>query len=59
MDVLVEFCPEIRIGLIGIAALQRELSELLGRQVDLGTPGDLSRYFRAKVMREAIEQYAA
>ena len=54
-----EFFPEIRIGLIGIAALQRELSELIGRQVDLRTPGDLSRYFRAKVMREAIEQYAA
>jgi len=59
VDVLVEFFPEIRIGLIGIAALQRELSELIGRHVDLRTPGDLSRYFRAKVMREAIEQYAA
>ena len=59
VDVLVEFFPEIRIGLIGIAALQRELSELIGRPVDLRTPGDLSRYFRAKVMREAVEQYAA
>ena len=59
MDVLVEFFPEIRIGLIGIAALPRELSELLGRPVDPGTPGELSRYVRAKVMREAIEQYAA
>ena len=29
VDVLVEFFPEIRIGLIGIAAMQRELSELI------------------------------
>ncbi len=42
-----------------MAALQRELSKLIGRQVDLRTPGELIRYFRAKVMREAIEQYAA
>ena len=59
VDVLVEFFPETRVGLIGMAAMQRELSELIGRQVDLRTPGDLSRYFRAKVMREAVEQYAA
>ena len=59
VDVLVEFFPETRIGLIGMAALQREFSELIGRQVDLRTPGDLSRYFREKVMKEAIEQYAA
>jgi predicted nucleotidyltransferase len=57
--VLVEFFPETRIGLIGMAALQRELSELIGRQVDLRTPGDLNRYFRDKVIKEAVEQYAA
>ena len=45
--------------LFGERSLQRELSELIDRQVDLRTPGDLSRYFRAKVMREAIEQFAA
>ncbi len=59
VDVLVEFFPKTRIGLFGMAALQRELSELIGRRVDLRTPGELSRYFRARVMREAIEQYAA
>jgi predicted nucleotidyltransferase len=59
VDVLVEFFPETRIGLIGMAALQRELSDLIGRQVDLRTPGDLSRYFREKVIKEAVEQYAA
>ncbi|MCK4658922.1 MAG: nucleotidyltransferase family protein [Phycisphaerae bacterium] len=59
VDVLVEFLPETRIGMIGMAAMQRELSELIGRQVDLRTPGDLSRYFRAKVIQGAIELYAA
>lgn len=59
LDVLVEFLPETRVGLFGIAAMQRELSEIIGRRVDLRTPGDLSRYFRDRVLKEAIEQYAA
>ena len=59
VDVLVELLAETRIGLFGMAALQRELSELIGRRVDLGTPGELSRYFRAKVMAAAVEPYAA
>ena len=59
LDVLVEFLPETRVGLFGIAAMQRELSEIIGRQVDLRTPGDLSRYFRDRVLKEAVEQYAA
>jgi uncharacterized protein len=36
-----------------------ELSQLLGRQVDLRTPEDLSRYFRSAVLREAKLLYAA
>lgn len=59
VDVLVEFLPGVRCGLIGMARLQRELSELIGRPVDLRTPKDLSRYFRDQVLREAVEQYAA
>ena len=59
MDAPAEFLAEKRIGLLGMAALQRELSELIGRRVDLGTPGELSRYFRAKVMAAAVEPYAA
>lgn len=46
LDLLVEFEPGHRIGLSGMAALQRELSTLVGRDVDLRTPGDLSPYFR-------------
>jgi len=59
VDVLVEFEPGVRIGLIGLAGLELKLSELLGRKVDLNTPGFISRYFRDQVLREAEVLYAA
>ena len=59
IDVLVEFLPRARVGLIRMAALQLELSELLGRPVDLRTPQDLSPYFRETVLNQAEVQYAA
>ncbi|MBI4610959.1 MAG: nucleotidyltransferase family protein [Candidatus Rokubacteria bacterium] len=59
VDVLVEFEPEHVPGLLGIARLERELSAIFGgRKVDLRTPEDLSRYFRADVIAEAELQYA-
>ena len=36
-----------------------ELTEKLGRKVDLRTPEELSRYFRAKVVAAAAVQYEA
>jgi len=59
VDVLVEFEDGSVPGLLGMGRLQRELSELLGRQADVRTPRDLSRYFRDQVTAEAEEQYAA
>lgn len=59
VDVLIEFEQGVHIGLLGMAALQNELSLILGRQVDLRTPQDLSRYFRDEVMASAVVQYAA
>jgi uncharacterized protein len=59
VDVLVEFEPGVVVGLIRMAALERELSEMLGRAVDLRTPADLSRYFRDEVLASAEVQYAA
>lgn len=59
VDVLVEFEPGHRIGLLRMARIERELSERLGRKVDLRTPADLSRYFRDEVVRDAQVQYAA
>ena len=59
VDVLVEFDAGHSIGLIRLAAFQRELTALIGRAVDVRTPHDLSRYFRDDVLRSAVEQYAA
>lgn len=56
VDVLVEFEPGHTPG-FGFVRLQRELSELLGRPVDLHTYRSLSRYFRDEVVREADVQY--
>ncbi|MBM3216705.1 nucleotidyltransferase family protein [Candidatus Poribacteria bacterium] len=58
VDVLVEFEPGTRVGL-AFFAMQRDLSQILGRRVDLNTPEDLSRYFRDEVMREAEVLYDA
>jgi len=56
VDVLVEFEPGHTPGL-AFFAMQRELSELLGRRVDLNTPECLSRYYRDEVLAEAEAQY--
>ncbi len=53
IDVLVEFEPDAKIGLIGFARVENRLTRLLGRKVDLNTPGFLSPYFRDEVLREA------
>jgi hypothetical protein len=55
VDVLVEFEPAYRIGLIRLAGVELELSRLLGRKADLRTVPDLSRYFREEVVREKTD----
>jgi predicted nucleotidyltransferase len=60
VDLLVQFEPEAVPGLLGLAAIEMELSDLLGgRRVDLRTAQELSRYFRDEVVRTAQVQYAA
>ena len=59
IDLLVDFDPDAVPGLLGIAAMELELSRLLGgRKVDLRTAQDLSRHFREEVLRTAEVQYA-
>jgi uncharacterized protein len=58
VDVLVEFSPGQRVGFFRMAALERELSQLIGRRVDLRTPREISRYFRDQVIHQAETQYA-
>lgn len=57
LDVLVEFDEGHEPG-FAFFGMQDELSDLLGRKVDLHTPGFLSRYFRDKVLKEAEVLYA-
>ncbi len=58
VDVLVEFDREHIPGLLDIAGMEFELSDLFdGRKVDIRTPKDLSRYFREKVAETAAIQY--
>ena len=59
VDMLVEFGPEAHVGLIGFAGLELELSEIVGRKVDLNTPDSVSKYYRKKVLTEAEVQYDA
>ena len=58
LDVLVEFEPGHVPGL-AFFRMERELSELLDRKVDLNTPGWLSKYFRDEVMEEAEVYYVS
>ena len=60
IDLPVEFEPETVPGLLGMAAVEAELSELLGgRRIDLRTPQELSRYFHDQVVSTAEVQFAA
>ena len=59
VDLLVEFEPHHVPGLLRLAAMERELSTMMGgRRVDMRTPSDLSRYFRDDVIAQAVVQYA-
>jgi hypothetical protein len=58
VDVLVEFEPG-KVPGFGIIKIQNELTQLVGRHVDLRTPGDLSRYFRSDVVKEARVKYVS
>ena len=56
VDVLVEFEAGRTPG-FAFVRMQDELSEILGRRVDLNTVNSLSKYFRDEVLAEAEELY--
>ena len=58
VDVLVEFEPGRTPGLASFA-MELELSDLLGRKVDLNTEDWLGRYFRQGVLDEAEVIYVS
>lgn len=58
LDLLVDFEQDRKPGLLALVAMEAELSDLFGgRDIDLRTPQDLSRFFRDEVMRAAEVQY--
>ena len=56
VDILVEFDPDQVPGL-AFFTMEEELTEMIGRPVDLHTPKSLSRYFRDRVQAEAEPLY--
>lgn len=59
VDILVEFEPGTRVGLIRLSGLEIELGNIVGRKIDLNTPGFLSKYYRDQILAEADVQYDA
>ena len=57
VDLLVEFELGQVPGYLRLAGMENELSDLIGRTVDLRTPDELSRYFRQEVLDVAVTQY--
>ena len=58
IDLLVEFDPDAKIGYFELAQQEIDLSELIGKKVDLRTPNELSRLFRQEVIESARLLYA-
>jgi predicted nucleotidyltransferase len=58
IDVMVEFSPEARVGMLRFAELNEELERLLGRRVDLVTKSGLKPWVRGNVAREAQVVFA-
>lgn len=57
VDVLVSFDVERIPNLFDLVDMESELSAIVGRNVDLKTPNDLSPYFRNEVLSRAKTIY--
>ena len=57
VDFLVEFESGKVPGYLRLAGMENQLSDLIGRKVDLRTSNELSRYFRQEVIDLAVVQY--
>ena len=54
IDILVEFEPDAKIGMFDFIRLRRQLSSMLGCEVDLTTEDALHREMKADILKEAI-----
>ncbi len=57
VDLLVEFEDDTEYGLLDVARIERELTNMIGKKVDLRTPEELSKYFRENIIKEAEVKY--
>jgi hypothetical protein len=51
IDLLVEFAPDA--SLLDLVGLQQDAESLLGRRVDIVTPGGVSPFLRQRILDEA------
>ena len=58
-DLLVDFQPDVQVGFLALNELQRKLSEVLHRPVDLVPKGGLKKLIRERIISEAKVLYAA
>jgi hypothetical protein len=58
IDILVECEPGAHIGLFQVVRLHRELSNILGRAVDLPAPDSLRKELREDTLKEAVHAAA-
>ncbi len=54
IDILVEFEPGAAIGFFAFARLQKSLSRLVDRPVDLVTPDALHKALKHNILKEAV-----
>jgi uncharacterized protein len=57
IDILVQFEEGHVPGYFRLCEMENELTDIIGRKVDLRTPEELSRYFRNDVVKTAKVQY--
>lgn len=53
IDLLVEYLPDAPVGLFAMSGHRLDLIEIIGRNVDIGTPNSLSPYIRDEVLASA------
>src|ERR1700720_1365316 len=58
IDIMVEFEPCVRVGLIKFESLVEELESLAGRRVDLVTKRGLKPWVRTRALKDARVIYA-
>ena len=59
IDLMVEFQPGVRVGLMKFETFASELERLVGRRVDLVTKRGLKPWVRGEVLKDAQVIYAA